>query len=244
MSPQPTPAPSTNGDEDNTAEDPDTDQNDEEDKEDGSSTENSEDSVKAKSKSIDEVDTKNDDTPAKDKKPVDDGGSTRAEDTCEEPKGTTTTSVNLGGEDVPGNGLIGGPDKGHALGSDFDDYYLTFNGEMLVNKGNAYNGELALKPGADVALSYKRGTTDCSHNFVFIFRRCPNKGATEVGRQELNIGRNNSGSITLKSPAKASFLDIVMKVSASTTRQYGGCGLPTPVENRLYNSLQPGFVIK
>jgi hypothetical protein len=164
-------------------------------------------------------------------------------DACDAPKGNDTSSSILGGEDVPGNGLLGGPDKGKPFGSDFDDFFLTLSGSHLVEKDalGAY-AKIGFRESSKIKVSYRRGTTDCSHQFRFLIRKCPNKDSTVKKTYTLNPGRGDSAEVTFDISGKNLFLDIEIVASASSTKQFGGCTLPIPITSLLYGGGVPVLI--
>lgn len=156
-------------------------------------------------------------------------------DRCDRPEGTESSQTTLRGEDVPGNGFLGGPDKGKPFGGDFDDFALTLSGPMIVEKdSNGAQGRIGSRSKGKISVSYSRGTTDCSHLFRFKWRKCPNKDSTVVKSAELDVGRGESGQLELDVPASKLFLDIELATTASSTKKFGGCPLPTTVTTALY----------
>lgn len=175
---------------------------------------------------------------------IGDDDDTISADVCEKPVGDARSSIQIGGEDVPGNGLVGGPDKGDPLGSDFDDYVLTITGShLLLESSLPTSGRIGVSKSGEVQVAYRRGTTACAHDFAFVVRRCPNKDSTELARFKLDIGAGNTGTTTFKVPKGNVFLDIVMTVNSSSRRDYGGCTLPTTITNKLYGNALPGFIL-
>lgn len=162
-------------------------------------------------------------------------------DICDVPSGQTRRHLKIFGEDVPGNGLLGGADQGHAFGSDFDDYFLTVDGDLIVETNDRLRNRIGVNHPTTLNLTYQRGTTDCQHNFAFIFRKCPNQNSTELGRHEFNVGRRESGQTSFQVPHANVFIDIQLIVSASFTSEHGSCLLPFPKTNQLYQSGSPGF---
>ena len=162
---------------------------------------------------------------------------------CDNPSGEARAKITVGGEDVPGNGLVGGPDSGKPLGSDFDDYKLDLEGELTREGALPTAGRIGMKKKGSVTINYIRGTTACSHDFAIVVRRCPNKDAKELARHKLIIGSGNSGSTSFKVTHDNVYLDIVMTVSGSSRNDFGGCGLPFPLTNKLYGNAMPGFIL-
>lgn len=156
-------------------------------------------------------------------------------DRCDRPEGEDSNQTTLKGEDVPGNGFLGGPDKGKPFGGDFDDFTLTLAGPLILEKdSNGAQGRIGSRSKGRVAVSYSRGTTDCSHLFRFKWRKCPNKDSTVVKTAELDVGRGDSGQLQLEIPASKLFLDVELATSASSTKNFGGCPLPMTVTTALY----------
>ncbi len=164
-------------------------------------------------------------------------------DKCDVPKGTPQPKVRLGGEDVPGNGFVGGPDKG-PLGSDFDDFILTLTGDFLVEKDamGAF-AKIGATKGHAISVDYQRGTSDCSHAFKFLLRKCPNKESTVAKTYTFSPNVSSAGHFDFTPPAGQYFLDIEMDVGSSTNHQYGGCTVPFPLSNMLYGGGVPALVL-
>lgn len=167
----------------------------------------------------------------------------KAADQCDRPSGSARASITVGGEDVPGNGLVGGPDKGSPLGSDFHDYTLTIEGDLMLDRPSPTAGRIGIAKSGEIRVSYKRETTACSHDFTFVVRKCANKDSTELARHKLSIGTGNAGATKFKVSTGKVYLDIVMTVRGSARTDYGGCPLPGAVTNKLYGNAMPGFML-
>src|SRR5690606_14482047 len=129
------------------------------------------------------------------------------------------------------------------FGSDFDDFILNIHADHLVqrNSQGAY-AKIGFRKQTAVTVDYSRGTTDCSHSFKFLLRRCPNKNSTIVKTYTMNLGSDSAGAMTSDMPEPNSFLDIEKTASFSTTERFGGCPLPFPSVNLLYGGGVPVLV--
>lgn len=171
-----------------------------------------------------------------------DGGNGGA-DNCAKPSGSPQSSVTLKGEDWPGNGLLGGPDRNRGGIGDYDDYTLTVSGNLLVEGNSPSNKRIAVARKGTVTVSYNRGTTACNHNFTFVMKRCANKDSSVISGSEksLAIGISDSGSTTVNVPEDGVYFDVIMTVTGSSRRDFGGCA-PTPLFPQITNRLYGGYL--